>query len=1103
MRTLLLFAAIAVATTVHAQLLNGDFEQASAATTPPAGWSLQTNLLPAKWGYNGQHGGAAGLVPDAHGGRYALHFTADKQTSAHVLGATFPATAGDVYELSGWAKDGTLELTFYEYGEAAKWLRTTPAVTRVRAGKVWAQGGGYHLVSDPQVRQLTVVLATDKQGVTVDDVALRKVERTAMSGPDVVLENEGCRLTLAADGSVKSFFDKTLNAEQPVGLSRPFMRARLGAWDFPASGLSLSADLLTVTFGDGKARAEVQVQTRPYYLGFILKSCEPALEAMTLFDLQVPKLTTVGSSIGAVYNDQTMWCVQTVHYDGQQVARVMDATNANLVITYPDLSRPLPGKTPVRGCAFLTCPRARFFPVMNEVEQTYGMPSPRLQGQPGKLSPLMHRSYFFVTDLSEANVDEVIAYAKRGHFGYVLIVEHAWSHGSGSFIIHEKNFPHGRDGLKATIAKIQQAGFPVGLHMLTAGIDIRDPLVTPVPDNGIYVDMQAELAAAIDAQATFIPTREPPTKFPEKDEGYRGTGTILRLGDEMVQYSRLKLDPPYGFEGCTRGWNKSVAAAHPAGTAARHLFRAYGLFLIDAHTDLLDRVADNVTATWNYCNCDGIYFDGSEWLQGEHGYYNARLQMAYYDRLQKKDIIAQGSSYSAYTWHLISRMASADGFRDIKLYLDKRSPGFQSSFNNFMPLDIGWYAINPNIRPDDIEYVCSRALAFDSSISIETGLANLKTVPQAGEMIDTIARWEDLRQSGRVPAEVRKRLQAPGNEVHLMAVGGEDALVPVRYSDWGSFPAAHRMVQDDRQKETEVAMPTELRVKNERPAPATLTLQLEAGPVVQPGPQYATGQPLELFEAMPPGASQPLDTNQYNPTTHGSRATSKGVTQEVKLITDDVKEGHSACLFRAVSTLPQPGGWATFGRSFDPPIALRDYQYLGLWVKGDSSGAALKVQLWDAAGKPQDQYVTINWTGWRFIELARPDPPLLDYTKIARLNFYYNNMPANATVTTILDGLKVLSRASETENPAITVNGVRIAFPTRMRAGDRLVMYPDECWLYRSGTQEKVEVTPEGRLPQPQAGAETVIAVDSRSVANQMLFRAGLLWPAEAIAIPK
>lgn len=1085
------------------QLINGDFEQTLSAEKAPPGWELHSPLLPAQWQYNAQYGGRVGLVEDAHGGRYALYFAAGEQKSAHLIaGAPFAVKSGEMFELSAWAKQGLLELAFYEYSAEGKWLRTTPAVVRFTAGAAWTQGGGYYIVSDPNVGKIVPVLITDQKGVTTDDISLRKMERTAMTGPDIVLENQGCRMTLAADGSAKAFYDKTLQASCNCGPKRPFMCVQLGAWNLPATSLKKEGNMLSVGFGAGQAQALVECRIHPFFIAFVLKSyTPPELASLTLFDLQAPKLENIGGSIGATYNDKAIQCIQTLHFDGTQTIRQMDAQNVQFQITFPDLRRPLYGKNPVRGCAFITCPRAQFFAVMREMERAFGLPSPQIGGQPGKLSALVKRSYFFVTDLSEENVDAVIEYAKRGRFGYILIVENAWSRGSGSFIINEKNFPHGLEGLRRTIAKIQQAGFPVGLHMLTAGIHPRDPLVTPVPDPGLYVDMQAVLASDIDEKTDFIPTQEPPIEFPAEDKGYWNTGTILRIGNEMIQYSGRRLEPPYGFTGCKRGWNDSLPAAHKAGEPVKHLFRAYGLFLIDTHTDLLERVADNLARVWNYCRGDGIYFDGSEWLQGDHSYYNARLQMAYYERFQKKGILAQGSSYSPYTWHLISRMASADGFRDIKLYLDKRTPNFKWYFANFMPLDIGWYAINPNIRPDDIEYVCSRALAFDSSISIETGIGNLRTVPQANEMIDMIARWEELRLSGRVPAAVKKQMQEPGCEFHLTKINGQEALVPVRYSDWGSVPAGQRTVQENHETVKHVEMPALLQRKNERPTPARIELQLEAGPVIKPGPSYAIGQPLELFEEEPPGDSRALDTHLYNPTVHGSRATSQGVTQDVKLITDDVKEGRAACSFRAVSRLPHAGGWATFGRRFNPPLELKNYNYLGLWIKGDGKGELLKVQLWDASGKPQDQYIPINFTGWRFIELPRPDPPLLDYSKIVSLNFYYNGMPANDECHCLLDGLKVLAEPTRTTNPVLLVNGARILFPVQMKPGDRLVMRSaQDCWLYPSGTQDKIKVAPQGLLP--VGDKEISVSVEEESVAHQMLFRVALSWPQEAIIIP-
>ena len=58
---------------------------------------------------------------------------------------------------------------------------------------------------------------------------------------------------------------------------------------------------------------------------------------------------------------------------------------------------------------------------------------------------------------------------------------------------------------------------------------------------------------------------------------------------------------------------------------------------------------------------------------------------------------------------------------------------------------------------------------------------------------------------------------------------------------------------------------------------------------------------------------------------------------------------------------------------------------------------------------------------------------------------------------------------------------------------------PADCWLYPAG-KAKVRVTPQGN---PPVGAQEIsVTVDEQTVANQMLFRAALQWPGEAIIIP-
>lgn len=1092
MRKLIHAVLILTAVAAHAQLVNGDFEQAKPATAPPnAAWTLKTGMLPEAWSYNGQYGGPVGLVADAHTGKQALTFSASG-TTAHVIGQLIPVKTGDVLELSGWAKGGTLGLTFYEVGENNKWLRTVPAVTRIEAPGTWTEGGGYHVVSDPTVTAVNVVLDTDHAGVTVDDVVLRKVSASAAAGPDITLETQNCRLVLTAGGACRSFYDKTLQEERLTGQARPFMSAKIGAWTLPITALKQQGNTLLATFGD-KAEATLDYQACPYWIGLTLKSSRPQLSAINLVDVNLKALGNIGNTFGGDYNDKSTVGVWALDYSGIGQVRAFAAGIVNVQCTFGKYG------TDKAACALFSCPRPLLDKTIQDMETQYNIRSPRLNGVWPKGSPLMRRSYFFVTDLSEANVDEVIRYGKRGHFGYILILEGSWSKGGGTFAINERNFPNGMDGLKATVAKLKKAGFKVGLHVLCAGMRGSDPLVSPVPDDGIYVDTQVPLAAAVDEKADFIPTSEPPTKFATAS-GYNENGTYARIGDEIISYGALKLDPPYGLLRCQRGALSSKPAAHKAGDAAKHLYMSYGLFLIDANSDLMGRVADNAARAVNYCDIDGFYFDGAERLQGDHYYYNAKIQDAYYSRFKKRDMILQGSSFSHFSWHWICRMASADGFAHIKEYLDKRTPSFSWYFNNFMPLDIGWYAVNPNIRPDDIEYVCSRSVGFESSISIETGVSNLNSVPQAPQIIDMIARWEDLRLSGRVPAAIREKLREPGKEYHLETIAGKDSLTPVEYSGWAVCPEGTVTAAGKNAGDIEtVPAPQVLAVENKRSAPAKVQLQLECAQPIKPGEQYETGQPLELFEGeLAPVANAPLGTNMYDPAVHGSRATRDGVTQELALVTDDVKEGKSALRFTATSTLKSVGGWATFGRAFPEPVAMKDYNFIGLWVKGDGKGEWLKVQLWDTKGKPQDQYVTINFTGWRFIELPRPKPDVIDTSNLRSINFYFNNIPGETTCSIILDGVKVLSRATTFDNPVVNINGKSLKFRLTMNPGDRLLYEGGKtCTAYAVGAEPRSAAVEGGPDALPQKFEAS--AVDPT---HQVRLRAALLWPSLALTIP-
>jgi len=448
----------------------------------------------------------------------------------------------------------------------------------------------------------------------------------------------------------------------------------------------------------------------------------------------------------------------------------------------------------------------RFLEIMPEFEVAAGLPSPRFEGVWNKLSSDVRRSYFFLTYFDATEFDDALAIAKRGGFDRILILQNSWTRATGHYEVNTTSFPGGLPQLAETVKRFQEAGFKTGFHFLAASIDPPDPYLTPIPDERLVYGVETKLAAPVSADATFLPTTNAPTAFPAEDGGYMGHGCVLRIGNELVTYSKLNTEAPFGFDGCQRGHLGTQATEHPNDTTIRHLTRSYGYHRIDLDTDLLTEVAAHFAKIANTCNIDMMYFDGSEWLQGgggEHWYYNAKLQKAFYDAVENKNMLMQGSSYSPYSWHQLSRTASADGHGDLKGYLDQRSPGFHWLGRNAMPLDIGWYyAYDVNATIDMYEYILLATLAYDSSMSLQVSVKAAYHHPFIGEILDKIKQYEQLRLSGRMTLELRDKikidLQLGGKtpeeiaesfahlrkEYRLLGESGQERLQRIVYTPW-------------------------------------------------------------------------------------------------------------------------------------------------------------------------------------------------------------------------------------------------------------------------------------------------------------------------------
>ncbi|MDB6026659.1 MAG: hypothetical protein JWM68_2882, partial [Verrucomicrobiales bacterium] len=451
----------------------------------------------------------------------------------------------------------------------------------------------------------------------------------------------------------------------------------------------------------------------------------------------------------------------------------------------------------------LACREEDFLETVQRFEVAAGIPHPAPGGVWNKKSPWIKESYLFLTNFRESQFDEALALARRGGFKTILLGQESWCESTGHYDINRERFPDGLDGLKRIVRRFKDAGIHVGLHVLGASIYPPDSYLTPRPDPRLVKGASVLLAADVNATTNFVPVTTAPEGFPAEDGGYEGKGAVLQIGDELIQYTSRAMQAPFGFRDCRRGHLGTTPAVHKQGETVRHLVRSFGYHMFDMDTSLLDEVTTHFARVANACDIDMIYFDGSEWLQGEHWFYNARLHQAFYDKLANENMLLQASSFSHYSWHLLARSASADGHGDLKGYLDQRSGGFDLFAADGMPLDIGWYyGYDPTTTPDMFEYVLGATLGYDSSMSFQVSCDAAAKHPFTDEILDLIARYEKLRRSGRVPDSLKRRfridpaltsikpgeaqpeLQEKRHEYRLLEKDGNPFFQRVVYEPW-------------------------------------------------------------------------------------------------------------------------------------------------------------------------------------------------------------------------------------------------------------------------------------------------------------------------------
>ena len=712
------------------------------------------------------------------------------------------------------------------------------------------------------------------------------------------------------------------------------------------------------------------------------------------------------------------------------------------------------GLTPLRF-GVLAAPPDELLQTIERFEKLAGMPSPEFHGTWMKRSPQVKNSYFFLTSFTPAQFDDAVKIARHGGFDTILLGQSSWCSSTGHYEPDRKHYPAGLPDLVKIVKRFKDAGFRVGLHVLGASLYYPDPYLTPIPDQRLVKDLHIPLAADIDAKSDFIPTTGPPVGFPKEDGGYQGNGVDLHLGDELIRYQSVSLKEPYGFLGCRRGQFGTTATAHAKGTVIDHLQRSFGYLMYDLDSSLADEVTTNFAKVANACDVDMVYFDGSERLQGDHWYYNARLIKSFYDKLADKNTLVQASSMSHYSWHILARSASADGHDDLKAYLDERSPAFHSFERRGMPLDIGWYyGYEARTTPDMFEYILGATIGYDSSLSFQVSVEAAAKNPFTDDYLDMIQRFEKLRHSGRVDTAMRQRLridprlgglQDPEQreklrhlrqEYRLLGAEGKEIFQRVAYDPW------HTVDELDGQ-----ANQWSTRVETDS---TKIGVQFHAlpGAWLQAGASWHSPEAilLEGFDDLN-GFHKPTENNTAVKLieTGQNGSVSSGVSHSLKIYENDVPEGDHYALYRAHSNKPTADGWSMMHRALPREIDLSHHAGIGLWMRGDGKGGKFKLQLHD--GKTAlDFYINNDYTGWRYQQLPWPPEKTLDLSKTRSFAIYYNGLPGNETVACGIAGIKAIPAIDDPTivDPYVEIGSQRFEWKGVLQQGEYVFLWPGE-----------------------------------------------------------
>lgn len=871
------------------------------------------------------------------------------------------------------------------------------------------------------------------------------------------LKTRNATIRIGDDASILSLTEDASGREL-IAQSAPMVTVQqVSGRTLQARRMHISDGLLVAEFPQAGGSVSLRMEAKDDYFVVTPVAVDVAdVQRLTLLQLAPEPHQYIGSMAGLASDDTSGVCLRSlavevgVSFSGRPV-RMQATTTAEHGLTG-------------HSVGLAAGPRAQLIPMLRAMAKNELVPQSDFGG-PWAIGAEPVRGSYLFADLAAKDTDAWIDLARRG--GFTNIHLHGWWQSLGHYQPRTAYFPNGLSDMKTTAERIRAAGLIPGFHTLTACISTNDPWVTPAASPDLIASQSYTLSKPNSATDTTILINEPPATGHDLIWSYSGNGNALRLGSELVRYSRISHTAPYAFLECERGAFGTKTAAHPQDTAVDYLRQRYLAFYPEPDSPLAGELADQIAQVYNECGLRMIYFDGSEGMGSRYGI--DAMRWAIFKRLNSA--ITEASEWGHNSWWFHSRLGAWDHpiwgmkqFHDAHIRLAS-----QFRMSELLEPQLGWWAPRGPSEtarghfPDEMEYFAAKNLSIDGPMSIQGVHASGKPWNARMEEQLTILGWyERIRLARYFDESTLQRLREPGREFRLrLDDNGAWKLTPAHF-------ASHRVSRGNSESSAEIASaPAESLRRDqwtvENPSPSQpLRMRLEALYSVA---DYENDQAVVLADF--------ADLEKLN-----NRRDAAGVKSQLELETGDVRAAGHSLRFRATNSGDTSrGAWSQIGTTYKHPyFSILPGDAMGLWVKGDGSGALLNIQVRtprEHLGGLSDHYVDLDFVGWRYVELLFRERDAerssdyvwpydvsggshavyrngLDRAHVSEVNVFLNEIPAKGQVDILLSPIHSLaSRKAELSNPTLQVGSHSITFPVTMQSGQYIELENvEDCVLY-------------------------------------------------------